>query len=98
MRTYLRNQNVDHNIAVVLKMLCAVRGVTLAKLAADHGMSPSAIHERMSGKRRFTAAEVSAFAQYLDVKPGRFFEPAISESEFACTGTGAGRHLYLVAA
>jgi len=85
MRTYLRDLDVDKNIATVLKALCAIRGVTLAQLAADHGMSPSAIHERMSGKRRFTAAEVAAFARYLDVKPGKFFEPAISGFESAWT-------------
>jgi len=85
MRTYLRDEDVDRNIATVIRALCAIRGVPQTKVAADLGMSTSALRERMSGKRRFTAAEVAAFARYLDVKPGKFFEPAISGFESAWT-------------
>lgn len=98
MRTYLRDEDVDRNIATVLKMLCAARGVSIVQVARDHGMSQSAMRERMAGKRRFTAAEVVAFARYLRVKPARFFEPAIAESESAWTPNTAGRHRHLAVA
>lgn len=99
MRTYIRDEDVDRNIGTVLKMLCAGRGVTTIQLARAHGMSEIALRERMSGKRRFTAAEIAAFARYLRVRPGRFFEAAISESESACTTLAqVRRHLQVVPA
>ncbi|MCA1842314.1 MAG: helix-turn-helix transcriptional regulator [Actinobacteria bacterium] len=94
MRTYIRDEDVDRNVAVVLKMLCAARGVSMVKVARDLHMSESALRERVSGKRRFTAAEVVAFARYLKVRPGRFFEPAISESESAWRTVSAGQQTF----
>ena len=57
----------------VIDVLLKAKGEPRRWLAEEVGIGTSELHKRMSGDIRFTAEEVAAIAQALDVEPGLLF-------------------------
>lgn len=58
----------------------ARRGVSQSALAAALNLTQSAVSRRLSGAVEFSASELAAIAQFLNVPVSAFFEtPAVAE-------------------
>lgn len=56
-------------------MLIEASGGDYEAAAIAGGMSRPSLSERITGKTKIKAEELSAFASYFDVRPGIFFVP-----------------------
>jgi transcriptional regulator with XRE-family HTH domain len=76
----------------IVRTLMAARAVSLSELAEHLGIGRSSLSERLTGKRRFTLAEVADMADYFEVSPAVFFEdPANLIGAYASSEQG-GRY------
>jgi antitoxin component HigA of HigAB toxin-antitoxin module len=66
-------EDTDRNVRRVVQVLMTMAEVEASDVAAYLGVGRSSLYERLSGKRRFTVAEVSKLAKFFDVDPGVFF-------------------------
>lgn len=70
----LSGESVEANVRHVVKALMGLNDTAPADLAAALRIGRSSLSERMTGKRRFTVAEVYDLAAFFRVKPGLFFQ------------------------
>lgn len=69
----LSGESVEANVRHIVRALMGLNDTSPAELAKVLGIGRSSLSERMTGKRRFTIAEVYDMAAFFKVKPGLFF-------------------------
>lgn len=75
---YVSGAEAEETVRRTTRVLMSLRGVTPAELAAYLQIGKTSLSERLTGKRRFTNAEVADMAVLFGVSPAAFF--ATSES------------------
>lgn len=71
--TTISPTDAEANVRKNVRTFLAVKGMTSADLARHLGMATSRCSERMTGKVRFTIAELWDIAHFLDVPVELFF-------------------------
>lgn len=65
---------IERNLPRVVRMLMGLRGASTGDLAGCLRIHEQSVRDRLTGKCRFTFAEVADLVEFFDVPPEVFFE------------------------
>lgn len=70
-------RDFNRRLGRVVKLLGKAHGVPMTRLAADLGMSYTALNARLAGDTDWSALEVARIAEYFEIEPAVFFDDPV---------------------